>query len=97
MRATRLVLVPERRDKRGRRIGRNWWREYINDLLLCEEIAWQARRESGMAIHTDQIAGADYDTGYYQLTEGDYRSLHPRPTLKALLVGHAGTSQISAA
>lgn len=30
-----------RRDKRGRRIGRNWWREYNCSLLRDAEDAWQ--------------------------------------------------------
>lgn len=79
-----------RRDSRGRRIGRNWWREYNCEILSEAEAAWQALKESGEAIMTTSIAGADYQTGYYQLSEAEYRQLRPRPTLKHLLVQNAG-------
>lgn len=39
---------------------------------------------------TDKVPGADHDTAYYQLSEREYRMIHPRPTLKHLLVEHAG-------
>jgi hypothetical protein len=89
----RIGPVLERRDKRGRRIGYNWWREYITDLLWHAEQAWQALRESGTAIGTTAIAGADFDTAYYQLSEAEFRQLHPRPTLKQLLIEHAGMAE----
>ena len=34
-----------KRDKRGRRIGRNWWREYVTDAWLSARHAWEAARE----------------------------------------------------
>lgn len=82
-----------RRDKRGRVIGYNWWREYNCEILREAEAAWQALKESGEAIMTTSVAGAEYTTGYYQLTEAEYRSIRPRPTLKELFVGNAGMNQ----
>lgn len=79
-----------RRDKRGRRIGYNWWRVYNCEALAAAEAAWQSRRESGEPINTDAVAGASYDTAYYQLTEAEYRALHPRPNLKDFLLQNAG-------
>lgn len=82
----------ESRDRLGRMVGRNWWREYICDLLWCDETAWQSLRESGDPIHTSAIPGATYDTAYYQLTEAEYRRINPRPTLKAYLIANKGES-----
>lgn len=73
-----------------RRVGRNWWREYNCDLLAEAEAAWQMLRECGDAIGTTAVAGADFTTGYYQLSDEEFRSLHPRPTLKAFLIGNKG-------
>lgn len=73
---TRLHLVPERRDKRGRRIGHNWWREYICDTLFMADHAWQLQRET-VCIG-------------YATEEAEYQELHPRPTLKAFLLANAG-------
>lgn len=82
--------MADRLDKRGRRIGRNWWREYIVQTLRDAEDAWQALRESGAPIHSGLVPGANHDTAYYQLSEREYRILNPRPTLKTLLVESAG-------
>lgn len=79
-----------RRDSRGRRIGRNWWREYNCNLLNEAEVAWQSLKESGEAIMTTDIAGADFQTGFYQLSEAEYRKIRPRPTLKAFLLANKG-------
>lgn len=81
-----------RRDSLGRRIGHNWWREYNCSLLEEAEVAWQALKESGEAIMTTAIAGAEFSTGYYQLTDREYRQIRPRPNLKELLIGNAGMS-----
>jgi hypothetical protein len=88
-----ITLVPEptdRRDKRGRRIGYNWWREWNVAELHAAENDWQAKRESGDPIHTDRVPGASYDTAYYQLSDAEFRMIHPRPTLKDFLVANAG-------
>jgi hypothetical protein len=79
-----------RRDSRGRRIGHNWWREYNCQLLNEAETAWQVLKESGEAIMTTAVAGADFQTGYYQLSEAEYRKIRPRPTLKGFLLANKG-------
>lgn len=80
----------ERRDKRGRRIGRNWWREYVTEQWRHADDAWQALRESGQPIHTSAVPGAGYDTAHYQLTDSEFRTLHPRPLFKDFLLGYRG-------
>lgn len=103
-----IVLVPEhsdapafepsvRRDKRGRRIGRNWWREWIMEEYRAAEAAWFALRESGQPINTGAVAGADYDTAYYQLSDEEYQQINPRPTLRMFLETNAGMAQYQAA
>lgn len=73
-----------------RRVGRNWWREYNCDLLRDADAAWQGLRESGQAIGTTDVAGADFTVGFNQLSDDEFRSIHPRPTLKAFLIGNKG-------
>lgn len=79
-----------RRDKRGRIIGYNWWRDYNTTMLRDSTLAWESRRESGQSIGTDSVPGATPETAYYQLSDSEYRSLHPRPTLKEFLLANAG-------
>lgn len=68
--------MSDRRDKRGRRIGRNWWREWNTDLLHCADHAWWLAREA-VAVG-------------YATEEREYADQHPRPTLKAFLIHNAG-------
>jgi hypothetical protein len=68
-----------RRDKLGRRIGHNWWREYVTTSWWLADQAWQAAREA---------AAIGYAT-----EEREYAQQHPRPTLKACLVALAGTER----
>lgn len=81
-----------RRDKRGRRIGYNWWREYNTDALRHAEDAWQALRESALPAHS--VAGAAHSgVAMYQLSEAEFREMHPRPTLKQFLLDNAGINR----
>ena len=82
--------MTDRRDKRGRRIGYNWWREMNVTQFRDADYAWHSLRESGLAIHSGSVAGAGYNNAYYQLSEEEFRELHPRPTLKELLIGNTG-------
>lgn len=66
----------ERRDSLGRRIGRNWWREYNCDLFYCAREAWEQQAEDASYGYTTELA--------------EYRQAHPMPTLKEFLVGNAG-------
>lgn len=79
-----------RLDKRGRKIGRNWWREYNMAALDAAEMHWQQGRESGDPIHSDAVAGADYDTAFNQLSDDEYRLVRARPTLKEFLCANKG-------
>ena len=83
-------MTQERRDRLGRRIGRNWWREFIMDQWSSEDAAWHRLRSSGAHIHTDVVPGADYDTGFHQLSEDEFKMIRPRPTLKGHLIRNAG-------
>lgn len=65
-----------RLDRRGRRIGYNWWREYNCSLLLDATLTWEAQAEA---------ESLGYDT---ELAE--YAEAHPRPNLKAFLKHNKG-------
>jgi hypothetical protein len=69
----------ERRDKRGRVIGYNWWREWIVDQWFYADHAWSLTRES-VALG-------------YETEEQLYNEEHPRPTLKSFMVGLAGSTR----
>lgn len=71
-----------RRDRLGRRIGYNWWREYICELLLDASLAWERKAED---------ASLGYDT---ELAE--YAAKHPRPTLKEFLIQMKGMNSEAA-
>lgn len=66
----------DRRDKRGRRIGHNWWREYICEMLLDADLTWLAAREAAC--------------NGWPTEEREYQMAHPRPTLKDFLIRCAG-------
>lgn len=72
-----------RRDRRGRRIGRNPWRDYITDLWRCADHAWWLAMEDTTSLYATEVR--------------EYRAEHPRPTLREFMVqlgpvwsGHAG-------
>jgi len=64
-----------RRDRLGRRIGRNLWREYVTDCWRAADHAWWLACESEAIGYATEIA--------------EYREAHPRPTLKAFMVALA--------
>lgn len=66
-----------RRDKRGRRIGRNWWREHVMEHYYAAAHAWWLDCEATAIGYATEAA--------------EYAAEHPRPTLKGFLVGLAGT------
>jgi hypothetical protein len=72
-----------RRDKRGRRIGHNWWRELIVSSWSAADHAWWLHREA-VAIG-------------YETEEAEFAAEYPRPTLKAFMVSLAGTRYAEAA
>lgn len=65
-----------RNDKRGRRIGYNWWRELNCSLLLDASLVWERDAEQA--------------TSAYDTEMGAYAEQHPRPTLKRFLLDNAG-------
>lgn len=69
--------MAERRDRLGRRIGRNWWREYNCDLLGWAREAWDRQAEAA--------------TGGYATELDQYKVEHPMPTLKEFLISNKGT------
>lgn len=68
--------MPDRRDKRGRRIGRNWWRELNCSLLLDATLVWERDCE--------EVAFG------YATETAEYAEAHPRPTLKEFLIHNKG-------
>ena len=66
----------ERRDRRGRRIGYNWWREYNYSLLLDATFAWERLCEEATSLYETEVA--------------EYAAENPRPNLKDFLVRNAG-------
>jgi hypothetical protein len=79
---TRLHLVQggpdrrERRDSLGRRIGYNWWREFIWGEWRCAYDAW---------LMEMQHACLGYGT-----EEREHRYNNPSPKFKDFLIEHAG-------
>jgi hypothetical protein len=67
-----------RLDKRGRRIGFNWWREYNSALLLDATLVWERQCENSCYGYATEMM--------------EYAVDHPRPTLKAFLLANAGMS-----
>lgn len=91
MSGTTLALVREsvRRDKRGRRIGYNWWREYNMDIWSSAHAAWSARRESGEPAY-GAAGAANSGVACYQLSDREYQEMWPQPTLKQCLIDNKG-------
>lgn len=87
---TTLSLVGRvRRDSLGRKIGRNWWREYNVDCWSSAHAAWAERRESSAPAY--MAAGASHSgAACYQLSDREYADLYPQPTLKDFLLGNKG-------
>ena len=55
---TRLVAVPEprvRRDRLGRRIGRNWWREYNTAIVRDANDAIDAIKGTNHQMEPDEF------------------------------------------
>lgn len=68
-----------RRDKRGRRIGYNWWREFITSEFFLATAVWESQCEAAAMGYPTETA--------------EFAAENPRPTLKALLLGHKGMNQ----
>lgn len=64
----------ERLDKRGRRIGYNWWREFIVGSWSDANQLWLSKREN-------EAIG-------YKTEEREFAESNPRPTLKFFMVSN---------
>lgn len=62
----------DKRDKLGRRVGRNWWREHCVDIWFFADHAWRLAREA--------VAYG------YATEEREYALENPRPTFKQVLM-----------
>ncbi len=62
-----------RRDRRGRRIGRNWYRELAVETWRGEYDAWQQLAEEHAIGYATELI--------------DFKLEHPTPTFKATLIG----------
>lgn len=67
---------PVRRDKIGRRIGYNWWREFIWTEWRCAYDAWYT------AMHEETLL--------YETEAREYRQNNPSPKFKDFLIAHKG-------
>jgi hypothetical protein len=61
-----------RRDKRGRRIGHNPWRDYVTDTWRCAHHAWWLAMEAACVG--------------YATEEREWRAVHPCPRLGDFMV-----------
>jgi hypothetical protein len=64
--------VVVRRDRLGRRIGRNLWREFVTDSWRAADHAWWLAREAEAIGYATEMA--------------EFAAAHPRPTLRAFMV-----------
>lgn len=71
-----------RLDSRGRRIGRNWWREYVMGLLRDDTDHWLAQAEATALGYPTELA--------------EYRAEHPMPQLRDYLIARKGTQRYQA-
>lgn len=72
----------ERRDRIGRRIGHNWWREYVWNEWAAAYQAWRL--------------GMELEATGYATEEAEYRQAHPSPKFRDYLVALAGAGRIAA-
>lgn len=70
-----------RQDKRGRRIGRNWWREFNWGVWWEATQHWERQRE-------EACIG-------YATEEAEFHALNPPPRFKDVLIANAGLSRFS--
>lgn len=73
---SRTSTTSDRRDKLGRRIGYNWWREFIWGEWRCAYDAWH------LAMDEESIG--------YETERREYRHNNPSPKFKDFLIAHAG-------
>lgn len=77
-----MPVGPVRRDRLGRRIGHNWWREYVWDQWHCAYHAWWLEAEAVALGYATELA--------------EYKLEHPTPTFKQFLVELSGVDRLAA-
>jgi hypothetical protein len=88
-----MTTRTERRDRLGRRIGYNWWREYIMEAYSPARQVWENDFETATNMtYAPGIIAAERRRerrgGRREATDFLYEN-HP-PTLKAFLLAEAG-------
>lgn len=78
------------RGKNGQK-GRQRWSSSCAHCQVVEEYqaaraAWDALRESGEAASAGVAGTAGSSAGYYQLSDEEFRQLHPMPQFKDFLI-----------
>lgn len=61
-----------RRDKLGRRIGANAWRDWITDCWRSADHAWWLQMEDATSLYETEVR--------------EWRAQHPRPNLRDFMV-----------
>ena len=86
------AMRTERRDKRGRRIGYNWWREYTCSIYHPARTQWEVDFEDTYYSYYPGIIEVERRRerrgGRREVT--DWLEDNPPPTLKAYLLANAG-------
>jgi hypothetical protein len=62
-----------RLDRRGRRIGHNWWREYVVQVWRDAHDAWWKQAEHETMLYATELA--------------EYNLINPQPRFRDFLVG----------
>ena len=86
--------MTQRRDRLGRRIGRNWWREHVTGTYYDAREPWERHfeLETSQTWERGLIAREkrkERRGGRREVT--DFVEAHPPPTFKQFLVGLAGS------
>lgn len=81
-----MPFIRGRRGERGRQVWRYGCRHCeVIEAYQAARDAWWALRESGGAAYG--AAGASHSgAGYYQLSDEEFRELHPMPLFRDFLV-----------
>ena len=82
--------MPFIRGKKGQR-GRQQWQPGCRHCEVLERYqaardAWEALRESGESFGGSIAGAGGSNAGYYQLSDEEFRQLHPMPQFKDFLI-----------
>lgn len=82
----RLALAPRPRYSAA---GRHWWRELVTATYRDWLAGWEQLRESD-APAWGTPGAANSGVCCYQLSDEEFRALHPQPLFRDVLVGLSG-------